>query len=187
MGEIRGKGEGGTTGSAAVLDRRRMLKAAAAAGVGVAAWSGPRITTFGFTPAYGQTCSVAGKVAEYVSDTSNTAGGCGANLRLQGSVTFGPAGSLSATPNGTGCADGVETVSFMGAAPAVRCRIKTLDLYDNKGNLLGSYPQPEGSDGVTIPQIPRAGHTESKWGLTVECVPQGSCFPPSTTTTTPPG
>lgn len=184
MGDVGGEGESETTGSSSLLDRRRMLKTAAATGVGVVAWGAPSITTLGGTPAYGQNCSGPSTVTEYVSSTSNTAGGCGANLKLQGSVTFGPAGSLSATPNGTGCANGVGTVSFTGTV-AARCRIKTLDLYDNKGNLIGSYPQPEGSDGVTIPVVPRAGHSGSRWALTVECVPAGGCFPPSTTTTTP--
>ena len=185
MGEMRRMGTGETTASSSVLDRRRVLKAAAAAGVGAVAWSTPGITTLGVTPAYGQNCSVVSPVTEYVTDTSNTAGGCGANLRLQGSVTFGTGGSYSATPDTTGCADGIETVSFTGPAPA-RCRIKTLDLYDNKGDLIGSFPPAEGSDGVTLPVVPRAGHNGSKWGLTVECVPQGGCFPPSTTTTTQP-
>jgi len=184
MGEISER-ERETTGGSATIDRRRVLKTAVAAGVGMAAWSAPSITTLGATPAYGQNCSELSTVTEYVTTTSNTAGGCGANVRLRNSVTFGPANSFAATPNGSGCADGVETVLFTGPATA-RCRIKTLDLYDNKGNLIGSYPQPAGSDGVTIPLVPRAGHHGSKWGLTVECVPVGGCFPPSTTTPTQP-
>lgn len=185
MGDVGREGDSETIGSSAVLDRRRMLKTAVAAGVGVATWSAPSITTIGSTPAYAQTCSVVSTVTEYTSSTSNTAGGCGVNLRLRGSVTFGPGASFSAAPNGSGCADGIETVSFTGPATA-RCRIKTLDLYDNKGNPIGSYPQPTGSAGVTIPLILRAGHIGSRWSLAVECVPVGGCFPPSTTTTTPP-
>ena len=174
-----------TTRGSAAIGRRRVLETAVAAGVGLAAWSAPGITTIGSTPAYAQTCSEPSTVTEYTSRTSNTAGGCGANLRLQGSVTFGPAGAFTASPSGRGCADGVETVSFTGPTTA-RCRIKTLDLYDNRGNLIGSFPQPAESAGVTIPAVRRAGHTGSKWGLTVECVPVGGCFPP-TTTTPPPG
>mgnify|MGYP001821895044 CR=1 FL=1 len=182
MGET-GEREREAVGGPATIDRRRVLKTAVAAGVGMAAWSAPNITTLGATPAYAQNCSELSTVTEYVTTTSNTAGGCGANVRLQNSVTFGPANSFTATPNGSGCADGVETISFTGPATA-RCRIKTLDLYDNQGNLIDSYPQPAGSDGITIPLVPRAGHAGRKWGLTVECVPVGGCFPPSTTTTT---
>ena len=35
------------------INRRRLLKGAAAAGVGVAAWSAPNVQSFGFAPAYG--------------------------------------------------------------------------------------------------------------------------------------
>ena len=183
MGETFETGSPETTVASPALNRRRLLKTAAAAGVGVAAWSAPSITTVGFTPAYGATCSVPSEVILYTSTTSNTAGGCSGDLELQGSVTFGPGDIYSAAPTDTGCADGVQTITFTGTG-TTPCRIKTLDLYDNKGNLIGSYPQPAGSDGVTIPLVPRAGHHGSKWGLTVECVPVGGCFPPSTTTTT---
>ena len=185
MGETVETGSPETTVASPALNRRRLLKTAAAAGVGVAAWSAPSITTVGFTPAYGATCSVPSEVILYTSTTSNTAGGCSGDLELQGSVTFGPGDIYSAAPTDTGCADGVQTITFTGTG-TTPCRIKTLDLYDNQGAVTDSFPQPAGSEGATIPQIPQAGNTSKRWGLDIECVPEGGCFPASTTTTAAP-
>jgi hypothetical protein len=58
------------------LNRRRLLKGAAAAGVGVAAWSVPSITSLGGTPVYAAACT--GGKTETVLGTRNTDnGGCG--------------------------------------------------------------------------------------------------------------
>ena len=71
---------GGNSNDKATIDRRAMLKGAAAAGVGVAAWSAPSITTLGFTPAYAQTCTPP--ITTYEIGTRNTdCGGCGDFLR----------------------------------------------------------------------------------------------------------
>jgi hypothetical protein len=52
------------------ISRRNALKAAAAAGVGAMAWTGPQITAFGATPAYAAACT-AFTVDEYI-DGRNT-------------------------------------------------------------------------------------------------------------------
>ena len=56
------------------IDRRTMLKAAAAAGAGAAAWSAPNITTLGFAPAYAQVCTVA--PTAYFLGSRNTSCNC---------------------------------------------------------------------------------------------------------------
>lgn len=52
--------EGGQTNEGAVstgVDRRQLLKGAAAVGVGAAAWAVPNITSMGGTPAYADSCT----------------------------------------------------------------------------------------------------------------------------------
>lgn len=46
-----------TTPSHGALSRRNAIKLGAAAGVGAAAWTGPRVGAFGATPAYAGACS----------------------------------------------------------------------------------------------------------------------------------
>jgi len=57
------------------LDRRRLLQGAVAAGVGVAAWSAPNITTLGFTPAYAAVCTVTPEVYD-IGRNRNTSCNC---------------------------------------------------------------------------------------------------------------
>ena len=54
MGQTETSTTSTTDGS---LSRRRILKGAAAVGVGAVAWSAPNIKTFGFAPAYAQVCT----------------------------------------------------------------------------------------------------------------------------------
>jgi hypothetical protein len=52
------------------LDRRKLLKGAVAAGVGVAAWSTPSISALGGTPAYASSCTAG--FTTYVLNVRNT-------------------------------------------------------------------------------------------------------------------
>lgn len=64
------------------LNRRSMLKGAVAAGVGVAAWSVPSITSLGGTPVYAAVCTVG--FDTYVLNVRNTdCGGCSDSVRVK--------------------------------------------------------------------------------------------------------
>ncbi len=58
------------------LSRRRMLKGAAAVGVGAVAWSAPNIKTFGFAPAYAYVCTTPW-VTFLLGDRNTDCGNCG--------------------------------------------------------------------------------------------------------------
>lgn len=70
-------GVGSDTQSAGSIDRRRLLKTAAAAGVGVAVWSTPSITSIGGTPVYAAACT--GTTARYDVGYSQTSCNCDNN------------------------------------------------------------------------------------------------------------
>lgn len=58
-----------------VIDRRRLLQGAVAAGVGVVAWSSPTVTAIAQTPGYAAVCT--GGISSFVIDYRNTACNCG--------------------------------------------------------------------------------------------------------------
>lgn len=64
----------GTDASGSGIDRRNLLKGAVAAGVGVAAWSAPSITSLGGTPVYAANCT--GPVLTYFLGERNTSCDC---------------------------------------------------------------------------------------------------------------
>ncbi len=68
--------DGGTEGNggASRVDRRKLLKGAAAVGVGVAAWSTPSITSLGGTPVYAAQCT--GPITNYFLGQRNTSCDC---------------------------------------------------------------------------------------------------------------
>ena len=61
--------------SSAGMDRRSVLRAAVAAGVGVAVWSSPSITSIGGTPAYADMCTAGHQ--DYALGSRNTDCSCG--------------------------------------------------------------------------------------------------------------
>jgi hypothetical protein len=83
----------------AAIDRRRLLKTAAAAGVGVAVWSTPSITSIGGTPAYAQVCT--DPVLRYRAGATNTSCSCEGNSNSNIKyIDYKPLGSACATdPN----------------------------------------------------------------------------------------
>ncbi len=64
------------------LNRRRLLKGAAAAGVGVAVWTSPSITSLGGTPAYAAMCTAG--FTSYELGTTNTSCNCNPNAGTPG-------------------------------------------------------------------------------------------------------
>ena len=60
-----------TEASSAGMDRRSVLKAAVAAGVGVAVWSSPSITSIGGTPAYAYMCT-GGKTSHFLGQRNTS-------------------------------------------------------------------------------------------------------------------
>lgn len=69
-------------GGRSSLDRRRLLKGAAAAGVGVAAWSVPSITSLGGTPVYADVCTV-GFTTYHLNVRNTDCGGCTGSVRVK--------------------------------------------------------------------------------------------------------
>lgn len=70
--------------SSAGMDRRSVLKAAVAAGVGVAVWSSPSITSIGGTPAYADMCTAGHQ--DYALGSRNTDCSCGKPNTATGKV-----------------------------------------------------------------------------------------------------
>lgn len=63
------------TESSSAMNRRNLLKGAAAVGVGAAVWTVPSITSLGGTPAYADTCTSG--FTNYALGSRNTACNCG--------------------------------------------------------------------------------------------------------------
>ena len=91
------------------IDRRSMLKGAAAVGVGVAAWSAPSITSMGGTPVYAGACT-GGKTTTKIGGR-NTNCSCGNNPKSVGyfapetSACAGTKVSTVVFSNGPGCVE----------------------------------------------------------------------------------
>src|SRR5215213_10606560 len=64
-----------STEDSGALNRRNLLKGAAAAGVGVAVWTVPSITSLGGTPAYASVCTSG--FTDYSLGSRNTSCNCG--------------------------------------------------------------------------------------------------------------
>src|SRR5687767_10858920 len=62
-------------GASSALNRRRLLKGAAAAGIGVAVWTTPSIKSIGGTPAYAAVCTSGSQ--NYALGSRNTSCNCG--------------------------------------------------------------------------------------------------------------
>jgi hypothetical protein len=170
----------------ASVDRRGLLKVAAAAGIGVAAWSTPGITSLGGTPVYAAVCTFATTPIEYRSNDNEVTceSSCRDGLTLHDCVNFGPNATFTAcsSPN-DGCTNAAAQTpaqtqpKIVFTSPGFRCRLK--DVFLNRPN--GStdiFPTPvPGSDLVPILDRTPANRCSSRWGVIVECVPNGKCFP----------
>lgn len=173
-------------GSRDGLSRRRMLQAAVAGGVGAAAWTAPQIKTLGFKPAYADVCSLPADVTTHYSTAEDV--GCPALVsgrphvvRLNDEVKFGPGNAHSVSVSGNERA--VETNHFVVDAAGLRCRVRSVELWDRSGALYGSWPVDAG-DPQPVPRIGQAGGAVCPttagvftWSVTVDCVPEGECFP----------
>lgn len=80
------------------LSRRNLLKGAAAAGVGVAVWSSPSITSIGGTPAYAAVCTKG--FTNYALGSRNTSCSCG-DPQVQKYADFKPLGTPCAGDGST--------------------------------------------------------------------------------------
>lgn len=89
------------------VDRRKLLKGAVAAGVGVVAWSSPSISSLGGTPAYAAVCT-GGSTKWFIGSRNTDCGGCQSGgtsyvryKQLQGdcgSETFLPPADIKKVP-----------------------------------------------------------------------------------------
>jgi hypothetical protein len=124
-------GEAGDQTSGA-LTRRNAIKAAAAVGVGAAAWTGPNIGVFGAAPAYAGTCSPGEEACTNAAQVSMqpNCGGNGLDTNYSYSNLFGPGnnsltleGQTYTISAGTGtCTDSNSTVIVSGPTSAT-CRL----------------------------------------------------------------
>lgn len=183
MGEIRGReADGGVTDQP--MARRQFFRGAVATGVGVAAWSAPNIKTLGFAPAYAQVCSVPGEVTTYTSTygkVNNATGFDGSHVLLidypnQPPVNFGPGISVRMAPwrgaNGTN--------GFVFGPSVYECRVIALT-FTSPGGVVENHAV---SNNVPAPILKADKYRADtlgevwRWTVTVQCVPEGTCFPP---------
>lgn len=173
------------------MSRRRMLQAAAAGGVGVAAWTAPNVRALGFKPAYAQICSTASEVTTYTSTAQDVSCGFVQSppivVKLNDEVWFGPGDAHSVKVSGDELAHGGN--HFEIDADGVRCRIAMIELWEPNGAFHQSWPVQPGSP-QPVPEIGQAGGARCgtspdylTWTLTIECVPDGGCFPDEVPTT----
>ena len=167
------------------ISRRRMLQAAAAGGVGVAAWTAPNVKTLGFKPAYAQICSTASDVTTYTSTGGFVTCGFVSSppvvVKLNDEVWFGPGDAHSVKVSGDELAHGGN--HFEIDADGVRCRITMIELWEPNGAFHDSWTVSAGSP-QPVPEIGQGGGSRCgtspdflTWTVTIECVPEGGCFP----------
>ncbi len=110
------------------ISRRNALKAAAAVGVGAAAFAGPQIGVLGAAPAYAAHCS-PGKFTTTDGEDRNTdcGGGCQPHFRTHG-ATLTQGGITATIPNAV-CTD-VVTPTITGIPAGTTCQVQ-LGIYEN--------------------------------------------------------
>ena len=157
------------------LSRRNALKAGAAVGIGVAAWSGPQIGQLGSAPAYAGVCSPGEK--DCVSDQQNVSwGNCGnpqiAYIHpLTGSLTV-----LNNTINVStvaGCSNGAASVTATGIPTGVTCEPSVYFFLMSNGATVGTpwvgTPGTGGTVSWTVPSLPKTNPASAFYIFSMCC------------------
>lgn len=139
-------GDGGTNAGGAI-NRRRLLKGAAAAGVGAAVWTAPNIKTLGATPAYASHTATTA-VPTPISDSTTLNANCSnpacpfsaewGNSGNPGKVKIKPPAAIK-TACGLAANDRiiVDVLGCVGSMPPAGGTAKVLNLTQNGVSLTG--------------------------------------------------
>ena len=184
------------------VSRRRLIKGAAAvgvgAGIGVAVWSSPSIRTLGQTPAYASTCTA--DFIYFTSGSRNVDCSCADSIKwhtpIPAFTPTPPVGFLVTIPEGNVCSDVPRLTNIV--SPGLDCEISRIELTtSNAGGAPAYQTVPSGSQYLPIvgevdcapPQaVPGPGCLITQgpnnvcntfWRVVVQCVPEGTtCDPP---------
>jgi hypothetical protein len=152
--------------------RRAALKAGVGVGVGLAAWSGPTITSLGGTPAYAAGCTFA-VFFDLSGGCRNVDNSAGCDFRYHSLVLAGLPPGYSIAPNipeGTCCGTFTSTLTF----PAgMECQV-TITFFRT------AVADPQGGcTGLTVSlRYPPTGPSASPVAINYGCLP----FDPATNT-----
>jgi hypothetical protein len=172
------------------LTRRNLIKSAAAAGVGVAAWSAPSIRTLGTTPAFAAVCTTP--IQYFTSGERNVdCGQCSDGndkflsyhspitdffIGQTGSGTPAAGFSLTITDSSP-CSDHPVAATLVTNPDDLVCEICVIL---NPAVVPTECSAPTSNNSVFIPQTDSLTPTEcsgTKYSVQLRCVPAGSCFP----------
>lgn len=181
-------------GTSRALTRRNALKVGAAAGVGAAAWTGPKLGIFGASPAYAGMCSpgeegcyTAGSSVNFGADCEDNSGGKYAEFNnVRGTVTLGGLSATISAPNGSD--NGSKLCSLtqsplrVVASGGLRCRARLVvelrgggqDIQEITGTGTFDLPIPpyfraaNDQEAGTSP-VPLIVHPNSRWSLSFCC------------------
>ncbi len=167
------------------VSRRAALRAGAAAGIGVAAWSGASITSLGGTPAYAVGCTFVIRIT--LEGCRNTdQGNCAGNFRYHPLTSDVTGYTLSNNvPNGTCCLDNwVTTLNF--PTPGITCKaeIRFREPPNCTGTAHGTFPlgPEEGSSDGSLEMVlecPTVIPSNSQYSIVATCTTTGApeeCF-----------
>ncbi len=164
------------------VSRRAALRAGAAAGIGVAAWSGATITSLGGTPAYAVGCTFVVRIT--LEGCRNTdQGSCAGDFRYH-PLTSNVAGYTltNNVPNGTCCLDNwITTLNF--PTPGITCKAEIRFALPPQctGTPQGTFPLGTSSDGSLemVLTCPTVIPSSAQYSIVAVCTTTGapeSCF-----------
>lgn len=185
MGATRDHVEDSTPGSG--VDRRRLLKGAVAAGVGVAAWGTPSISSLGGTPVYAAVCTQPVNVFG-VNVRNTDCGGCPTTIRYKDFSTsqctisnpFPFATSLkdnsacNVNPKPAGSCPPNAHVSVAGTPAGQTCKVRVTVQQNNCAGTAILVAFSTSFSGVSCVQLP----SQTSGGVALDCsnTPTGSNF-----------
>lgn len=149
--------------TSSALTRRNAIKAAAAVGVGAAAWTGPKIGVFGASPAYAGVCS-PGELSCAETGQLSTQPNCGAGTGQNASFSFslptlnlnvdGNAVTATASDAPNSCTDGQTNILISNAS--LTCQVRVRFFEQGGGNAVLFDQTFSGSASIAIPNIIRS-------------------------------
>lgn len=185
MGEAQDPLETDETGTG--VGRRRLLKGAAAAGVGVAAWGVPSISSLGGTPVYAAVCT--NPVTVFGVNVRNTdCGGCPGTIRYKDFSTnqcvinnpfpFATAlkndSGCNTNPNPSGSCPPNAHVSVAGTPAGQTCKVRVTVQQNNCAGTAILVAFSAAFSGASCVQLP----SQTSGGVALDCsnTPTGANF-----------